>query len=69
MPVMIGIEADEKIRERWAGKGPKIIAITAYVLHGDKEKCLAAGMDGYIPKPVQKEDLEEVLEKYRQEAP
>jgi PAS domain S-box-containing protein len=65
MPVMNGIEAARAIRERWPANGPKIIAITAYVLHGDKEKCLDAGMDGYIAKPVQKEDLVEVLEKYK----
>lgn len=65
MPVMTGIEAARKIRERWPENGPKIIAITAYALHGDREKCLDAGMDSYIPKPVQKEDLEEVLEKYK----
>lgn len=68
MPVMTGIEAAKKIRERWPENGPKIIAITAYALHGDREKCLAAGMDGYIPKPVQKEDLVEVLEKYKMKA-
>jgi CheY-like chemotaxis protein/nitrogen-specific signal transduction histidine kinase len=65
MPVLGGIEATKMIRERWPNNGPKIIAITAYALHGDKEKCLAAGMDGYIPKPVQKEDLANMLEKYR----
>lgn len=65
MPVMNGIEAARAIRKRWPENGPKIIAITAYVLHGDKEKCLDAGMDGYIAKPVQKEDLAEVLEKYK----
>lgn len=64
MPVMTGIEAAKKIRERWPENGPKIIAVTAYALHGDREKCLAAGIDDYIPKPVQKEDLVEVLERY-----
>jgi len=65
MPVMDGIEAAMRIRERWPEDGPKIVAITAYALHGDREKCLAAGMDGYISKPVRKEDLAEILEKYR----
>ncbi len=64
MPVMTGVEAAKKIRERWPENGPKIVAITAYALHGDREKCLAAGMDGYISKPVQREDLVEVLERY-----
>ncbi len=61
MPVLGGIEATKMIRERWPNNGPKIIAITAYALHGDKEKCLDAGMDGYISKPVQKEDLARAL--------
>lgn len=64
MPVLGGIEATKMIRERWPNNGPKIIAITAYALHGDKEKCLAAGMDDYIGKPVQKEELAEKLSKY-----
>jgi CheY-like chemotaxis protein len=65
MPVMDGLEATRKIRERWPENGPKIIAITAYALHGDREKCLATGMDGYISKPVRKEDLAKMLEKYK----
>jgi CheY-like chemotaxis protein len=65
MPVMDGLEATRKIRERWPENGPKIIAITAYALHGDREKCLATGMDGYISKPLRKEDLAKMLEKYK----
>jgi len=65
MPVLGGIEATRIIRERWPDNGHKIIAITAYALAGDQEKCLAAGMDGYIPKPVQKEDLAEMLSLYQ----
>lgn len=64
MPVMGGIEATRIIRERWPNDSPKIVAITAYALHGDKEKCLVAGMDDYIAKPVQKEELALMLEKY-----
>ncbi len=66
MPLMTGIEAARKIRERWPNDGPKIIAITAYALYGDKEKCLDIGMDGYIAKPVQIEDLAKVLNRYQQ---
>jgi signal transduction histidine kinase/DNA-binding response OmpR family regulator len=66
MPVMTGIEATRKIRELWPENGPKIIAVTAYVLRGDMEKCLNSGMDGYITKPVLKEDLAMVLKKYQQ---
>ncbi|HWQ19283.1 MAG TPA: response regulator [Methanotrichaceae archaeon] len=61
MPVMNGLEATKAIRKRWPF-GPKIVAITAYALHGDKEKCLAAGMDDYISKPVKLEELKAVLE-------
>ncbi|HSD57525.1 MAG TPA: PAS domain S-box protein, partial [Methanotrichaceae archaeon] len=65
MPGLGGIEATRMIRERWPDNGLKIVAITAYALYGDKEKCLAAGMDDYIGKPVQKEDLAKMLEKYQ----
>jgi CheY-like chemotaxis protein len=69
MPEMDGLEATKIICQRWPDNGPKIIAITAYALEGDREKCLEAGMDDYIAKPIQKEDLAEVMEKYNQRAP
>ena len=60
MPVMDGIEATRVIRES-ATLGPKknvpIIALTAYAMDGDKEKFLAAGMNGYVAKPVKIEEL------------
>lgn len=68
MPEMDGIAATKEIRQRWPKKGPKIIAITAYAMAGDKEMCLAAGMDGYIAKPVQMDELAEVLKRYTLEA-
>jgi CheY-like chemotaxis protein len=61
MPEMDGLEATRIIRQRWPDDGPKIIAITAYALEGDREKCLEAGMNDYIAKPVQKEDLARAL--------
>ena len=64
MPEMDGITATQEIRKIWPENGPKIIAITAFALEGDREKCLAAGMDDYISKPVQKKALEAVLNKY-----
>jgi len=64
MPEMDGITATREIRKIWPENEPKIIAITAYVLEGDREKCLEAGMDDYISKPVQKKALEAVLMKY-----
>ncbi len=54
-----------KVRQRWPDDGPKIIAVTAYALEGDREKCFEVGMDDYIPRPVQKEDLSRVLSKHR----
>jgi PAS domain S-box-containing protein len=63
MPEMDGLEASRIIRQRWSDNGPKIIAITAYALEGDREKCLEAGMDDYIAKPVEINDLRAVLER------
>jgi PAS domain S-box-containing protein len=61
MPEMDGIDAAKKIRMKWP-KGPKIIAITAYAMDGDRERCLQAGMDDYISKPIQLDELRMVLE-------
>ena len=57
MPEMDGIAAAKEIRRLWPNNGPKIVAITAYAMEGDREKCLEAGMDDYIAKPVQKGEL------------
>ena len=65
MPEMDGLEATRIIRQLWPDNGPKIIAVTAYALGGDREKCLDAGMDDYISKPVRIEELAEVLRKYQ----
>ncbi|VVB71928.1 Methyl sulfide methyltransferase-associated sensor [uncultured archaeon] len=62
MPEMDGLEATRAIRRSDLKKRPKILAMTAYALEGDKERCLEAGMDGYISKPVQIEELKTVLE-------
>ncbi len=59
---MNGLEAARAIRDMSEIKQPKIIAITAYALAGDREKCLEAGMDGYISKPVQIDDLKAALD-------
>ncbi len=64
MPEMDGLEATRRIRQRWP-KDPKIIAMTASVLKGDRELCLEAGMDGYISKPTNIEELEAVLQSCR----
>ena len=65
MPEMDGLQATRIIRQRWPDNGPKIIAITAYALQGDKEKCIEAGMDDYISKPIKVNELAEVLKKYQ----
>jgi CheY-like chemotaxis protein len=64
MPEMDGITATQAIRRLQPDKGPKIVAVTAYALAGDREKCLEVGMDDYITKPVQKKELEAILMKY-----
>ncbi len=63
MPVMGGFEATRLIRELEAGTGRRtpIIAVTARVMKGDREACLAAGMDGFVPKPIQSVTLLETL--------
>lgn len=65
MPLMDGLEATRIIRQ-WlsAEKQPRIIAVTAHALDYSREMCIDAGMDDYIAKPVHKEDLAEMLEKY-----
>ncbi len=60
MPEMDGLETTKSIRQRWSD-GPKIIAMTASALKGDREMCLNAGMDDYVSKPVRIEDLAKVL--------
>ncbi|MBP3954499.1 response regulator [Gemmata sp. G18] len=63
MPEMGGLEATGAIRAREAGTGchQPIVAMTAHAMKGDAERCLAAGMDGYVSKPVQFEHLNRVL--------
>ena len=64
MPEMNGFEATAAIRDREkeTGKHLPIIAMTANAMVGDRERCLAAGMDGYISKPIRIEELFEVIE-------
>ncbi|MGI8961497.1 MAG: response regulator [Bryobacteraceae bacterium] len=63
MPEMDGVEATRRIRQEWAGdSGPRIVAITANAFKSDREQCLAAGMNGYVTKPIQFRELQAVLE-------
>lgn len=64
MPEMDGFEATEAIRalERRMGRHVPILAMTAHALKGDRERCLAAGMDDYVGKPIQPETLFEKIE-------
>src|SRR5262249_57337149 len=64
MPEMDGLEASRAICARWAAGGrPRIVAMTAEAMPGDREQCLAAGMDDYIAKPVTLDQLREALAK------
>ena len=63
MPEMDGLEATRILREREQGGMPRpIIAMTAHAMKGDRDKCIEAGMSGYISKPIQPEELFELME-------
>jgi CheY-like chemotaxis protein len=66
MPEMDGLQATAAIRkgEMKSGKHIPIIAMTAHAMVGDKERCLEAGMDDYIAKPIRPEELGDVLKRY-----
>jgi CheY-like chemotaxis protein len=64
MPDMNGLECAAAVRKQEAEKGSQrvpIIAVTAYAMSGDREKCLAAGMDDYLSKPFTIEDFRAIL--------
>jgi PAS domain S-box-containing protein len=66
MPDLDGFQATAQIRAQEHGQGTRtpIIAMTANALQGDRDRCLAAGMDDYISKPLKIEDLDAVLERW-----
>ena len=62
MPEMDGLEASRRITARWKpGERPRIVAMTANAMQGDREECLAAGMDDYVTKPIRVDALVEAL--------
>ena len=63
MPEMDGLTATGLIRQRehTTGQHIRIVALTAYAMKGDQERCLAAGMDDYLSKPIQPKELDDLL--------
>jgi two-component system, sensor histidine kinase and response regulator len=68
MPEMDGFEATAALREKEKRKGDgvhqPVIALTAHAMKGDRERCQAAGVDGYLTKPIRTEELDAILETY-----
>src|SRR5262249_49645096 len=64
MPEMDGLEASREITRRWPRESrPRIVAMTANAMQGDRELCLAAGMDDYVSKPIRVEELIAALDR------
>lgn len=65
MPEMDGLEATRALRRREKSTGAHvpIVAMTAYAMKGDRERCLESGMDGYISKPINAQELYETIER------
>ena len=64
MPELDGLDATRRICDRWQTRErPRIIAMTASAMQGDREECLAAGMDDYVSKPIRVEELVAALQR------
>jgi CheY-like chemotaxis protein len=66
MPEMDGLEATKLLRakEKGTGRHQPVVAMTALVMKGDRERCLEAGMDGYLAKPIRPQELDQILDGY-----
>jgi CheY-like chemotaxis protein len=66
MPELDGLAAAQEIRrrEQLGGRHIPIVALTAHAMSGDRERCLAAGMEGYLTKPIKTKELEDTLKLY-----
>jgi CheY-like chemotaxis protein len=69
MPLLDGLEATQEICRRWPVARPRIIAMTANAMEGDRARCLEAGMDDYVSKPIRREELVAALLRCRRPAP
>ncbi|HEV7810958.1 MAG TPA: response regulator, partial [Candidatus Limnocylindrales bacterium] len=65
MPDLDGLGATREIRARWPDRPIRIVGLTANAMAGDREACLAAGMDDYVSKPIRPEELAAAIEKSR----
>ena len=61
MPEMDGLDASRRIVATWPDSRPRIVAMTANAMQGDREMCLAAGMDDYVTKPIRIDELVNAL--------
>lgn len=70
MPEMDGLTAAATIQKEWKAKDrPHIIALTANAMQGDRERCLAVGMQDYVSKPIRTEELQAAFDRYLEQAP
>ncbi|HRF46382.1 MAG TPA: PAS domain S-box protein [Anaerolineales bacterium] len=66
MPELDGLETARRICERWpSSKRPRMVAMTANAMQGDREACLAAGMHDYLAKPIRRDELNRILDEAR----
>ena len=69
LPILSGWEATKEIKEHPDTAAIPVVAVTAHAMHGDRERALAAGCDGFIPKPIDEETFEPLVRSYLRPAP